>query len=85
MLTYAFQELRHNSYEKIAGEKFDGIYDLFAEIIYRGISVQLKQGLHRSYVGHKDIMPTLRGRLDVLGTIKNYANTRRMLSCEFDE
>lgn len=85
MLTYAFQELRHNSYEKIAGEKFDGIYDLFAEIIYRGISVQLKQGLHRSYVSHKDIMPTLRGRLDVLGTIKNYANTRRMLSCEFDE
>ena len=44
MLAYAFQELRQNNYAEITGEKFDDIYDLFAEIIARGISYQLKTG-----------------------------------------
>ena len=42
MLTYAFQELKQNNYEEIAGEEFDEIHDLFAEILLRGISFQLK-------------------------------------------
>lgn len=33
MLTYAFQELKQNNYEEIAGEEFDEIHDLFAEIL----------------------------------------------------
>ena len=37
MLTYAFKELKHNNYEYISGEKFDNIYDLFAEILSKGI------------------------------------------------
>ena len=40
MLTYAFQELKQNNYEEIAGEEFDEIHDLFAEILLRGISFQ---------------------------------------------
>ena len=48
MLAYAFQELRHNNYAEIAGEEFEEIHDLFAEILIRGISFQLKQGLHRA-------------------------------------
>lgn len=32
MLTYAFQELKQNNYEEIAGEEFEEIHDLFAEI-----------------------------------------------------
>ncbi len=37
MLTYAFQELKQNNYEEIAGEEFEEIHDLFAEILLRGI------------------------------------------------
>ena len=33
--------------KKYAGEEFDEIHDLFAEILLRGISFQLKQGLHK--------------------------------------
>ena len=43
MLTYAFKELKHNNYEYIAGESFDNIYDLFAEILLKGVSYLLKQ------------------------------------------
>lgn len=65
MLTYAFRQLRANNYEQVAGEDFEEIYDLFAEILARGISCQLKQGLHKSYVGHQDSLTTLRGKLDI--------------------
>jgi 5-methylcytosine-specific restriction enzyme subunit McrC len=41
MLAYAFQELKQNNYEDIAGEDFDNIHDLFAEILAKGISYQL--------------------------------------------
>lgn len=70
MLTYAFKELKHNNYEYIAGESFDNIYDLFAEIISKGIAYLLKQGLHKEYVIIEDTMTTLRGKLDIQGTIK---------------
>ena len=50
MLAYAFQVLRQNSYEDVVAEEFEEISDLFAEILFRGISRQLKQGLYRTYV-----------------------------------
>lgn len=85
MLTYAFQELRRNNYEKIAGEDFDNIYDLFAEILACGISYQLKQGLHRDYVQYNDTLSALKGKLDINSTIRNFINHNNKLGCEFDE
>lgn len=85
MLSYAFQELRRNNYEDIAGEEFDGMHDLFAEIIVRGTSFLLKQGLHRKYIGHTDNLTTLRGKLTLTGTVKLRASGKSTLSCEFDE
>ena len=85
MLSYAFQELRKNNYQEIAGETFDEIYDLFAEILTRGVSAQLKQGLHRTYVAREEDLTTLRGKLDINETVKIYARGARRLACEFDE
>lgn len=85
MLSYAFQELRKNTYESISIEKFDNIYDLFAEIIAKGVSQQLKQGLHRSYIEEQDSIPTLRGKLNLPETIRHKVNQRQLLECEFDE
>ena len=49
MLSYAFQELRRNNYADIAGEDFNNVHDLFAEILVHSVSFQLKQGLHKEY------------------------------------
>ena len=54
MLAYAFQELKQNNYEQIEGEQFEEIHDLFAEILIRAISFQLKQGLCRKYVRRQE-------------------------------
>lgn len=85
MLSYAFQELRKNNYEEIRGEKFDDIYDLFAEILSRGVSSQLKQGLHRTYVEHEDELATLRGKLNMPQSVRMYARGIKRLACEYDE
>lgn len=85
MLSYAFQELRKNNYEDIAKEDFERVQDLFAEILYRGVSYQLKQGLYREYVEKQDTLPVLKGKLDIKGTIRNRVQRKNVLSCEYDE
>ena len=85
MLAYAFQELKQNNYEQIQSEKFDNIYELFAELLARGIAFQLKQGLYRSYIPTKELMTSLRGKIDINGTIANRLKNGRKLSCEYDE
>ena len=85
MLTYAFQELRRDNYNHISKEDFEYIQDLFAEILYRGLSFQLKHGLHREYIEHKDTLPILRGKLDINETIRNKIRRKQVLACEYDE
>ena len=85
MLSYAFQELKRNNFEDIQGEDFENIEDLFAEILVRGVSYQLKQGLHRTYIEKSETLPTLRGRIDMAKTVRNYSVGKRRLHCEYDE
>jgi len=84
MLAYAFQELRQNNYAEIEGEKFDYIYDLFAEILSRGISYQLKQGLYREYVSHNESLLTVRGKINMSGTIRNRMRNNQHINCDYD-
>lgn len=85
MLAYAFQVLRQKNYEDIAAEEFEEIQDLFAAILAKGISQQLKQGLHREYIAKNENLSVMRGRLDIHGTIKNQIQRKKTLSCEYDE
>ena len=85
MLAYAFQVLKQENYEEVAAEEFDKIQDLFAAILAKGISQQLKQGLYREYISNQDTLPVLRGKLDIAGTIHNQIQQKKVLACEFDE
>ena len=85
MLSYAFEELKKNNYEYIAREEFERIQDLFAEILYKGVSAQLKRGLHREYVSKAEDLSMLKGRLDIKGTINNRMRCRNVLRCEYDD
>lgn len=85
MLAYAFQELRQNNYFDIAGEDFEEAHDLFAEILIRGISYQLKQGLHRRYVPYRETSTTLRGKLDMNETIRQKMCHSGKIACKYDE
>jgi len=85
MLSYAFRELSEGVYENIAKEEFDNIHNLFTAILVKGISKQLKQGLYREYVSFNEDLPTLRGKINMPGTVQNYVSQKRKLSCDYDE
>lgn len=85
MLAYAFQELRKNNYAEVDKEIFEDIYDLFAELLARGISYQLKQGLYKEYIPKDDSLQTVRGKIDINGTINNRLHDSRRIHCDFDE
>ncbi len=84
MLAYAFQELRQNNYAEIEGEKFEDIYDLFAEILARGVAYQLKQGLYREYIPTNESMQTVRGKININGTIANKMRNKNLIDCDYD-
>lgn len=85
MLSYAFSILKESSIEKVSGEDFDNIHNLFAAILSKGIGQQLKHGLHREYINRTDNLSTVRGKIDLPGTIQNRINCTQKISCEFDE
>lgn len=85
MLTYAFQTLRGQSYRDIAAEEFDNTADLLAEILVRGVSLQLKRGLGRAYVDREEALSSLRGKIELSDSLKTRSILRRQLVCSYDE
>ncbi len=85
MLAYAFQSLRQGEYERLEAEDFEHVHDLLAAILALGVGRQLKQGLHREYVGRSEELATIRGKVDVGGTVRAKLARRRVVVCEYDE
>ena len=85
MLAYAFQTLNQEQYEDLATESFDEMYDLLAAILSKGIGLQIKHGLYREYVNQVEELKSLRGKIDMPGTIKRMLAYQRVLVCDFDE
>lgn len=85
MLSYAFTSLTQGGYENVEKEEFENIHNLFAAILAKGIGRQLKQGLYREYVERTESLATLRGKIDLNGTVKNKLIRQKVISCEFDE
>ncbi|WP_082397756.1 5-methylcytosine restriction system specificity protein McrC [Lacticaseibacillus camelliae] len=57
----------------------------FAEIIVKGVRVQVRQGLYSEYVPRRESLPTVRGKIDLDGTIQLKVAQRLQVSCDFDE
>ncbi len=85
MLSYAFTTLNQGEYEDIASEEFDNIHNLFAAILSKGISRQLKQGLYREYLNKVDDVTAIRGKINMPGTIQNHLARKQVITCEYDE
>lgn len=85
MLSYAFQTLRQSLYAEVAVEEFQNVHDLFAAILARGITQQIKRGLHREYISRSEDLTVMKGKLNIGGSIRNRVNRRHALYCEFDD
>lgn len=85
MLSYAFKVLQQNNYEEIESESFENIYDLFAEILNKGLNKQLKQGLYKEYIAKHENIPTIRGKINLTDSIHNKIQRKQLMACEYDE
>ncbi|MBQ8640480.1 MAG: hypothetical protein IJ468_15180 [Lachnospiraceae bacterium] len=85
MLCYAFRVLRQTNFADILAEEFDHVEDLMAAILSRGIAMQLKQGLCKSYVEKKEQTEALRGKLHPCETKRLHSMKIPKVECSFDE
>lgn len=85
MLSYAFRVLKENNYKYIDSESFDNVYDLLSEILYRGVSYQLKQGLKKDYIENKEDLSTIKGRINFNESISLIVQKKSKLTCEYDD
>ena len=85
MLAYAFSVLNESSYKSVAAEEFELVADLFAAILAKGISNQIKRGLGKGYVSETDLLGAPRGKIDISDSIKKRTYLKKKLVCEYDE
>lgn len=85
MLAYAFEFIGDDNLRRSEIEEFENQQDMVAALLEAGISRLLKRGLHKEYVPRAESLPTLRGKIDMRGTISNAMAQRKTISCEFDE
>lgn len=85
MLAYAFRVLNEGKYSNLSSETFNNASNLFASILTKGITNQVKRGLGKKYVLIDEDLLKPRGKIDIAHSIKNQTMINSRLSCEFDE
>ena len=85
MLAYAFQILKEQGYASCGTEDFENTADLLSAILVRGVSIQIKRGLGRTYIELTEPLSCLRGKIDVTESIKQQTLIKQQLVCTYDE
>ena len=85
MLAYAFQVLREQGYASCETEEFENTADLLSAILVKGVSIQIKRGLGRTYIEQTEPLSCLHGKIDVTESIKQQTLIKQQLVCTYDE
>ena len=85
MLAYAFQVLNEQGYKNVAMEEFDNTAELFAAILAKGISTQVKRGLGKEYIPKTEALSSLRGKFDISESIKTQTFLKKQMICYYDD
>ena len=85
MLTYAFQILKEQGYANCATEEFENTADLLSAILVKGVTVQIKRGLNRTYAEKTEPLSCLRGKINVTESIRQQTIIKQQLVCTYDE
>lgn len=85
MLSYACQTLQEQQYANLATEEFENAADLFAAILAKGISNQLKRGLAKEYISTEEELSSPKGKYECTESMKALSGIRGKAVCKFDE
>ena len=84
MLAYAYQTLNETGFSSVRSEDFENVHDLMAAILIRGVSNQIKRGLHRDFVGQTETLGNLRGKINMTDSVKHQTFLVRRMVCHYD-
>lgn len=85
MLSYAFQILNEQGYQKVGMEEFENMGELCAAILVKGVSLQIKRGLGKEYLDRVDTLSSPRGKIDISASLKERAMLKNKMVCHYDD
>ena len=85
LLCYAWDQLEQGRVVNVTRHSTSELVDLFALILTDGVRHLSRRGIERGYEVHRDELSSLRGRIDVFGSIRRNLTLRGRAICEFDE
>lgn len=85
MLSYSFRVLNEQGYKNVAAEHFENTADLYAAILSKGISVQIKRGLGREYMQRTEGLSVLRGKLELNESLRAGSLQKKEFVCSYDD
>ncbi len=85
MLSYAFKTLRESGYRSIEAEDFDNVAELCSEILFKGVSSQIKQGLYKEYIPVIEKTSSLKGKIDFTASQKKNTMINAQMICSYDD
>jgi len=68
----------------LATQRYD-LLELFIQLFVQRLSVAVRRGLPRRYIGREEDLPVLRGRLNVVRQFTQLAVRPDVLACRYDE
>src|ERR1035437_8706611 len=85
ILCYAWKYLDEGQVRALDVEPATKLVNLFAKVLLKNVSENLRRGPHRAYVTHQEESRSLRGKLDIGSTIKRMLLPQGKVACEFSE
>lgn len=85
MLAYALDTAWRKDKVPLSAEKLATPLELLGFVLTNEVARLLKRGLHREYIEVREKRETLRGKLDINGTISRRIAHENVLVCNYDE
>ncbi|MBY5889747.1 5-methylcytosine-specific restriction endonuclease system specificity protein McrC [Rhizobium ruizarguesonis] len=85
LFCYAWNRFEDAQSLPVGAEASPNLPNLLARVLLSGMRKILRRGLDRDYRYERDVLPTVRGRIELGETLRLQARRIRRLQCEFDE
>lgn len=85
MLCYAWNILSIKGDIEVDEDDFDDAYNLLARIFAFGLGKLIRSGFHRSYIEETELLSSVRGRININGSIRARMARQQKLECTYDD
>ena len=85
LLCYAWNRLEQGELVDVSRVPSSELADLFAVVLCEGIQHLARRGLEQGYQLHEEELVGVRGRLDMLGSVRRFLPAHGRAICQFDE